>query len=153
MSEMLKLKMAIELKGTINTERGQQDYYYAAVAHQRLGTDPRFAWLCDADAYGKWLRFGVLAALGRIKDDDLLELVAADIVHRKPPTMEAVKLIRYYRLGRGPGDAVKEMADAVCKLVNGYLRCHPTVAHREAFMALENAVLEFVPVQRDVDEV
>jgi hypothetical protein len=142
----------------IKTQRGLHNYWYGQRAAKLLRKHhPRYSWLVGTEEESRDGvrpdRLTILAELGRIEDDESLLLVAGDICCRKPTAAEATRLIRHYRLDRKPGNAVKEVTGIVCKAVNSYLRCHPTVTHNEAFMALENTVLEFMPVQRDVDEV
>jgi hypothetical protein len=142
----------------VRTQRGKHNHFYGWRAVKLLRKHhPRYGWLVGTEEEirdgVRGDRLTILAELGRIEDDDYLLLVAADICCRKPTAAEATRIIRHYRTGREPKDAVQEMTDIVCKAVNSYLRCHLTVTHREAFMALENAALEFNPVVRDVDEV
>jgi hypothetical protein len=118
----------------IGTERGRQDVYYRQRAIHVLRITDReasapFRWLADIELMKGASRNGwrrtILAALGRIDDDDQLRETALVICEAKPSTRKAVAMIRRWRLGKSAGGTADGLRGELIRHLNDYLRRYP----------------------------
>jgi hypothetical protein len=85
------------------------------------------------------LRFGILAELGRIEDDDALKAVATRVCELKPRNKDAVVMIRRWRTGKAPAGGALGLTDALIRCINDYIASHPGTTWQMVRAALENA--------------
>jgi len=117
--------------GEVRTARGKQNIYYRQRATLILMNDARFAWLCDREkmtqgAPGAW-RPGILAELGRVRDEKQIREWAELLCDRKPRSKYAVAMIRAWRLGKGPEWDHWTIYEALAGAVDHFNATHPGV--------------------------
>jgi hypothetical protein len=127
------------------TVRGRQNYHYMVRAMRVLGNgdDPRFFWLCDANAVnaGKaGVKFVILSELGRVRDDGELVELAELICELKPTTKKAMSIIKEVRGAKRKGPSALDLANEVITTMNGYTTRHPNVTKDQQLDALETVV-------------
>jgi hypothetical protein len=126
----------------VKTERGLQNQFYEARAMGLLMNDPNFHWLCSSQEQAirdtAKIRAGVLAELGRIKDDDDLRAVAAQICELKPKTKMAVAMIRRARLGKKKSGDVQDLARTLARCIDAYTETHSGITLPDVVQAVEN---------------
>jgi hypothetical protein len=110
--------------------------------------DPRFAWLCSDEAtimQGKGhMRHTILAELGRIEDEAAREAMALYLCAHKPPTRQAIALIRQYRLGTRPPGSVVQLADVISRAVATYQAEYRPLSDDEVSQALHDVAHEIL---------
>lgn len=89
-----------------------------------LGKHTEYQWLMD--------RPEILDELGRIETDYALLVAAKRLCELKPPTTEAVEIVRRHK-------EFNRLADEVIHVVNDYLRRHPGTSRVDILRALEAA--------------
>src|SRR5207302_954222 len=118
-----------------DSERQKVEVCYSQRALEILhrSCDKRFVWLCDEEATmaGRVkLNFGILAALGRIEDEEELRAMALQICELKPKTREAIVMIRRFRNGSSP-PSVWQVTEELCRVLDGYNLRHPAVTKEQ----------------------
>ncbi len=122
--------------------RTLHNLHYQARATRLLGlakTDhPKFPyhWLTNpaGQVFGKSMqstyKATIIAELGRIKDKDDMKSAAKEICRLKPKTKDAVKMIRGWRLGRGP--EVPSLEAMLHDTAEKYIEKYPNVTRKDA---------------------
>ena len=126
----------------VKTYRGMSEVMYRQRASSLLRQDSRFLWLADfkkADAgVPGAVKWSILAALGRIPNDETLKAVALRICELKPKTKEAVAIINRFRLGREPEGGYLKLFMHLEKTLNTFFCLHPSIADKEVIRALRD---------------
>lgn len=128
----------------LRTRRSLQEEVYRSFAIHALDPpDERWRWLWDREAalkgLGTW-KPGILAALGRVGDDESIRALATSLSLRKPSTKAAIACIRRWRLGRAarrPG-LETSLTARLARVVDAYRTSHPDCTTDEIFTALQN---------------
>jgi hypothetical protein len=123
--------MAVYTNPDVKSYRHRADIVYQQRALHVLAFGPkpeRFLWIvngpaCEAGHPGAW-RPGILAALGRIEDDETLRKVARDICRRRPKVKDAITRIRHYRTGHTPRATVHQLAGQIVATIQQYADRH-----------------------------
>ena len=126
---------------------------YEARALSGMLDDPRFEWLCSDGVtirQGKGhMRHAILAALGRIDDEQERAAMALSLCAHKPTTRQAVALIRQYRLGTRPPGSVRQLADVIRRAVATYQAEHVPLSADEVYQGLHDVAHEILMEPRD----
>lgn len=123
------------------THRHELNLHYRQRAIRLVMDQKQFSWLLDSAAEimagtGRIKKHTILAALGRIQNDDDLKAIALEICKRKPKTKTALVLIRRARgVSKDDGNA-NGVAHAIRVAVNDYLTRHPSTPWEDVTAAL-----------------
>jgi hypothetical protein len=147
-----EIEFARAMAPDVMTKRGLQDVAFRQRALSLLIKDPAFRWLCDPgpmEAGGpdwkKSWKPGILSALGRIEDDEVLLEAARAVCRARPSTRHAISWLREVRLGRSSPVSVATLTMAVVRAVVGYRRNHPGLTGQDIQAALTNALAALLP--------
>jgi hypothetical protein len=144
----IEMKLA-RWQADARTERHHQNIAYQTRAVAELTKDKRFAWLCDEPAMTRgdahsW-KPTILMELGRVADPADMKAIAGHLCEQKPKTHDAVAMIRQYRLGKPKKGNALDLAIAIERTVNDYLRFHrdtPLTVVHEALLFVADEVRE-----------
>lgn len=121
------------------TERGRQNFHYAARAIAQLNGDPAFDWLLNRP--GGAHRQTILAELGRIRDPDRLLAAARHVCAERLRTAAAVAFVRRFQGTRRSVNAL-DLSLELVKFLDAYRRQHPEIGGQQIRAALANAADE-----------
>ncbi len=146
-----ELKSVVDLAtGNPNaSERTRQNKFYQLRAMNLLdlslddGAEYLYPWIWGRPHEPKpgdhKVRWTILAELGRIEDAETMRAVAARICELKPPTREALRMIRRFRIGGAkPGDSL-ELANELIATINDYMNRRPGLTFDDVRGALRTA--------------
>lgn len=137
------LKILRDMFPDITTERGMQERAYQLQAHTVLKSDPTCRWLIDEEGISAGkpnsYRPSILAALGRIEDEDDMRAIARRICELKPNTKAAAAIVRQYRTGKASPASIESLTSILITTIDKYLAQHRDTTWEQIQQGLQRA--------------